>query len=241
MKKKLVIFDMDGLMFETGRSAYNSYLMAAIKNDFEMNTDVYYYLTGRTNSGIIAEITKIYNTEEAVEWRKDMLKFKSEILDSTKRVYKKPGLIKLLDYLKANDYIYVLASSTILPLIKTYLKYEEMEDYFKYIVSGDQVKHGKPNPEIFLKACEIVNIEPKDALVLEDSIAGIKAANAAGIDSVLIEDDITDMIVKHTGQPIVLDLKELLKQQKENPNFQLEDLKEVISLLEEEVKDYGKI
>jgi HAD superfamily hydrolase (TIGR01509 family) len=234
MKKKLIIFDMDGLMFETGRLAYKSYLMTAIKNDFEMNTDVYYYLTGRTDSGIIAEITKIYNTKEAVAWRKDMLKYKFEILDNNKRVYKKPGLNKLIEYLKNNDYIFVLASSTIFPVIKTYLKYEGIEDYFDFIVSGDQVKYGKPNPEIFIKACEMVNIEPKDALVLEDSIAGIKAANAAGIDSVLIEDDITDMISKTSGKHIVLDLKELNKHQKENPNYHLEDLEEVIILLEEE-------
>jgi HAD superfamily hydrolase (TIGR01509 family) len=237
MKKKLIIFDMDGLMFETGRLAYNSYLMSAIKNDFEMNTDVYYYLTGRTNSGIIDEITKIYDTEDAVEWRKDMLKFKSQILDNNKRVYKKPGLLKLIEYLKANEYIFVLASSTIFPVIKTYLKYEKMEDYFEFIVSGDQVKYGKPNPEIFIKACEIVNIDPKDAVVLEDSIAGIKAANAAGIDSVLIEDDITDMINKASGKHIVLDLKKLTRQQKENPNYHLEDLEEIIVLLEEKFKD----
>ena len=51
-KIKLVIFDMDGLMFETGRLAYRAYLSAAEEYDFEVCQDVYYYLTGKTEADI---------------------------------------------------------------------------------------------------------------------------------------------------------------------------------------------
>ncbi len=70
---------------------------------------------------------------------------------------------------------------------------------FDQIISGDDVKKGKPEPEIFLKACSKMNIPPSEALVFEDSIAGIEAARRAGILSFIIKDNLIGL-PDHNGE-----------------------------------------
>lgn len=193
-KVKLVIFDMDGLMFDTGRLAYRNYTKTAQKFDFELNPNVYYHLTGRNEAGFRKALKELYGSEQPTDtWRDFMTSNKMEIITTERRVYKKKGLLELLQFLKDNDYLIALASSSKREIISFYLEIEEMPNCFDAIIAGDEVTKGKPNPEIFLKACKKLNILPGDALVLEDSLVGIEAANRAGIPSFLIEDDISDL------------------------------------------------
>lgn len=233
MKPKLVIFDMDGLMFETGRLAYSAYLQSAERYNYEMIHDVYYYLTGRTESSIIERMKELYGENNDVfAWRKEMVKNKAIVLEKQKRVYKKKGLLELLSYLKGHHIKYALASSTKRDIIEQYLIYEGMEDYFAYIVSGDEVKNGKPNPEIFLKACDKAHVKKEYAMVLEDSMVGIKAANSAGIISCLIEDDITDMPT-YSGK-VKVNTEKLSKRNKvSEATYQFESLLDIISFIED--------
>ena len=69
-----------------------------------------------------------------------------------------------------------------------HLKDSRFENYFDVIITGEDIEKTKPNPEIFLKALERLNIEPKKAIVIEDSIAGIKAAKNAGIFAIHVPD-----------------------------------------------------
>lgn len=191
---KLVIFDMDGLMFDTGRLAYRAYVETAKKFDLEISPDVYYHLTGRNELGIREGMKELYGDGLPTDvWRDYINQIKQEILNKEKRVYKKEGLLELLEFLKENEMLIGLASSSKKETILMYLEFEDMPDVFDVIVAGDEVRNGKPDPEIFLKACQKLNIKPESALVLEDSLAGIEAANKAGIPVILIEDDITDL------------------------------------------------
>lgn len=114
MKKiKLVIFDMDGLMFETGRLAYRAYLRAAEEYDFEVCQEVYYYLTGRTEADIRKGMQELYgSTVPTNRWRAAMNRQKEVILAEEKRVFKKPGLLELLEALKKQDCLIAVASSS---------------------------------------------------------------------------------------------------------------------------------
>ena len=228
---KLIIFDMDGLMFDTGRLAYRVYSKTALEFDFELNPNVYYQLTGRNEAGFRAELKELYGEELPTDtWREFMIATKKEILAEEKRVYKKKGLLELLAYLKENDYFIALASSSKREIIDLYLEIENMPDVFDVIVAGDEVSIGKPNPEIFVMACEKLQIDPKEALVIEDSLAGIEAASRGCIPSILVEDDITDL-APLTGK---YELKKQLPVSKERayqPTYQLNDLVEVREFL----------
>lgn len=93
---QLVIFDMDGLMFETGRLAYRAYLKSAEEHDFELIHDVYYYLTGKREAEIRQGMKELYGDVPVDQWRDSMNRYKEAILAEEKRVYKKPGLLDLL-------------------------------------------------------------------------------------------------------------------------------------------------
>jgi len=66
-----------------------------------------------------------------------------------------------------------------------------IKQYFDFIIGGDEVNEAKPNPEIFLKAAEALNLEPKQCVVVEDAILGIQAAKAANMTCIAVEDDFT--------------------------------------------------
>ncbi|MBV7391219.1 HAD family phosphatase [Enterococcus sp. ALS3] len=233
-KVELLIFDMDGLMFETGRLAYRSYLKSAEKYDYEMNHNVYYYLTGRVEEAILNEMGNLYGEEVPYpEWREEMKASKNRVFAAEKRVFKKKGLENLLKYAKDSQRMVAVASSNFLHNIEEYLEIEGVIQYIDFIISGDEVTNGKPDPEIFLKACEKANVSPENAVVLEDSRVGIKAAKAAKIRAFLVEDEITDLPINMGKYKLLMDLSQSLAYEVK-PDVSFKDLDEVVDYLKNE-------
>ena len=79
-------------------------------------------------------------------------------------------------------------SSTKHDIVAEYLHLAKLDKYFAFVIGGDQVQRSKPNPDIFLAACQCADISPEHALVLEDSENGILAASTADIPVVCIPD-----------------------------------------------------
>ncbi|NLL93567.1 MAG: HAD family phosphatase [Clostridiales bacterium] len=100
----------------------------------------------------------------------------------------KPGAYMLLEYLKTNRYPVALATSTSKESTMSHLEESKMKEYFDAIITGDMVANGKPAPDIYLKACESVGINPTRSIALEDSPNGLKAATAAGMRAIMIPD-----------------------------------------------------
>ncbi|MDA3973875.1 HAD family phosphatase [Enterococcus thailandicus] len=223
-KIELFIFDMDGLMFDTGRLSYRGYFNSAEKHDYELNHNVYYYLTGKTDPDIRLGMKELYGEEVPYnEWRDSMNVFKNELLAKEKTVHKKYGLVPLLDFAKEQGVKIAVASSSNREKVSTYLEMEGLTDYFDVLLAGDEVEAGKPNPEIFLKASQKAGVDPAHALVFEDSRVGIEAARRAGILSVLVEDDITDLPVRKGRYPLKKDLSRL-RERPAPADFQFHDL-----------------
>ena len=100
----------------------------------------------------------------------------------------KPGAKKLLRYLKDNGYRVALATATAADKASEYLERVGLLGYFDAVVSARMVKNGKPKPDIYLYAAQTLGFEPQDCVALEDSVNGVKAANAAGCKTVLVPD-----------------------------------------------------
>ena len=100
----------------------------------------------------------------------------------------KKGLIEALNYLKSLNKKIALASSSSKQLILDNLKDTNLTAYFDYIVSGEDFKQSKPNPEIFLNCSKHFNLQPERCLVLEDSKSGIEAAINANMQAVWVPD-----------------------------------------------------
>ncbi|MCF6335335.1 MAG: HAD-IA family hydrolase, partial [Spirochaetales bacterium] len=95
-----------------------------------------------------------------------------------------PGVEELLNRLTKAGFVIALASSSPSSIINFILSKCRIENYFKIIMSGDDVEKGKPDPEIFLKTAEKNKTRPENCIVIEDSENGITAANRAGMKSI---------------------------------------------------------
>ena len=91
-------------------------------------------------------------------------------------------------YLKEKGVKVGLATSTVRERATGYLKAHHIDQYFDELVFGDTVEHGKPAPDIYLKACEMLDVKPEEAIAVEDSINGILSAGRAGMYPVMAID-----------------------------------------------------
>ncbi len=185
---KAVIFDMDGLMIDSERVTYNEYVKKLHMLGFDDFTeDLYKKCLGKNKAGICQVFIDHYGEDFPMTevwddvhiWIDDNLK---------QHVPKKKGLDRLLRYLKDNGYKTIVATSSVRSRVDMILKSAGITEYFDDSICGNEVAHGKPDPEIFLIACQKLDVLPNEALVLEDSEAGIQAAYAGGIDVICIPD-----------------------------------------------------
>ena len=106
--------------------------------------------------------------------------------------------MEILKFFEENGVKMAIASSSSIEVITKNLERADIKKYFSAIVSGDDVEHGKPAPDIFLKAAEKINLPASECYVFEDSFNGIRGAYAAGCTPVMIPDTVqpTDEIKK---------------------------------------------
>lgn len=193
MKYKLIIFDMDGLMFDTELMYYRSWFEFTDKYDFNFDENMRTKLVGKNEEAIRNELIKLLGSEEKVKMlRKDLNAYRTNYFKTYTTSLKKEGLQELLDFAKGNDIKCALASSSDREKIDFLLEKEKIRDYFDYIISGEDVEKSKPDPEIFIKAKENFNLLDEEALILEDSYNGYLACQSSGMDYRIIHDSSFD-------------------------------------------------
>ena len=116
-----------------------------------------------------------------------------------------PGLHLFLEQLKAKNIPLGLATMGDQNNLELTLKQLEITSYFHSTTGGDQVTQGKPHPEIFLRAAEKIGIDPNDCLVFEDTLSGITAAQAAGMEVVGISTQFSQEKVLELGCGVALE------------------------------------
>jgi len=128
-----------------------------------------------------------------------------------------PGAIELMKSLRENGFAVALASSAPIENIRLVMRELGIEDSFHAIVSGREVKEGKPSPQGFLLAAEKLGVEPKDCIVIEDAVAGVTAAKKAGMRCIAVTNTHpreslmeADLVVSTLETVSVSDLERLL-------------------------------
>lgn len=186
-----VLFDCDGLMFDTERVAQDMWREIAKQYDVILPNDLFVCITGVKDTSLMEPYYKTIPhlkeiKEEAGKRRFDLNYWKTFYPN---RLNKK-GLVELNHYLFKEKIPCAVCSSSRKEYVETLLKTSSKELYFDAIIGGDMVTHGKPDPEIFLKGAEILHANPENCLVLEDSKMGILAARNAHMHSCFIRDTI---------------------------------------------------
>ncbi|MCI9616734.1 MAG: HAD family phosphatase [Eubacterium sp.] len=185
---RAVIFDMDGLMIDSERVTYECFRKYLKDKDTDMTEEFYKTLLGQTikvcKQKVLDQFGKDFSYEDCVKQVHEMLDERLLI----EGVPIKKGLIELLKYLKENHYKMIVATSSERIRVDKILKNAGILEFFDDSICGDEVENGKPNPEVFLKACEKLGVRGDEALVLEDSEAGIQAAFDGGIKVICVPD-----------------------------------------------------
>ncbi len=182
------IFDMDGLMLDTERIALAAWTAALEELSIDLPEGFFVRLIGKRTTDSQELMHRTLGPGAPVEalWEAWGRNFEAHI--EREPVPTKPGLFPLLDDLKARDYPRIVATSTGGPRARRHLTDVGLLEYFTDVVSGRDVPLGKPAPDIFLRAAEILEVPPANCLVLEDSGPGIQGAHAADMLPVLIPD-----------------------------------------------------
>lgn len=188
MEVKGVIFDMDGLMFDTERIYYKAWQEAAQALGYAITWEIYTQIVAR-NSRYIEKVLKQILGED-LPYTALALKKKEicEQIIEEEGISTKPGLLALLDTLEKQGIKKAVATSSGREKALGYLKLAGIEQRFDAIICGNEVEESKPNPEIFLKAAQLIGKKPEECLVLEDSRLGIQAAYRAGMRGIFIPD-----------------------------------------------------
>jgi len=185
---KAVIFDMDGLMIDSERVTYDGYVIECGKLGLTMEKEFYKKLLGLTVAEIYQKFYDQYGTSFPMEQVLDRVHKYVEDVFQEKGVPIKEGLTELLAYLKEHGYQTVVATSSSRSRVDRILEQAGLAQYFDASICGDEVEKGKPDPEVFLKACKKAGVKPAEAIVLEDSEAGIQASFSAGIPVICVPD-----------------------------------------------------
>lgn len=188
MDTKAVIFDMDGVIFDSERAVYNGWLELAAKYNIQNIETIYKKCIG-VNSVVTRQIFMDYYGEDFPydEYKEEQSQNYHAKYDNG-RLPMKPGIRELLVSLKENHYKIAIASSTRTSLVEKQIIDAGLREYFDVIVGGDMVSKSKPEPDIFLKAARLLNVPPENAYVIEDSYNGIRAAFAGGMIPVMVPD-----------------------------------------------------
>lgn len=183
-----IVFDMDGLLFDSERIVQRSWEEAGNQLGLEHMGETIYHTLGMNLAGrnhyFRNTIAKDFTCEEfAKQARIWFYKIVNE-----EGLPMKNGARELLEYGKANGYRMAIATSSRREYALKNLKAAKIYDFFDAGVFGDMVQHAKPNPEIYLKACDSIGAAPANCIALEDAPAGIRAAYAAGMKPIMIPD-----------------------------------------------------
>lgn len=187
---KAFIFDLDGVIVDTAKYHYLAWKKIATELGIEFTHENNELLKGVSRVRSLDIILGLGKVEASQEQKDQWLVQKNEeyltyLVDMDQSEIL-PGVMPVLEFLKANNQPIALGSAS--KNARPILEKTGILSYFDVIVDGNDVSNAKPDPEVFLQAAQKLDITNENSIVFEDSVAGIQAANSAGMTSVGIGD-----------------------------------------------------
>lgn len=186
--KKAVIFDMDGLIFDTERLFMEQLAVVMKDYGYQLTREIYSQTLGTCGELLEKLMQSHYGLDYPIEKISQEADRRVRIVAETVGLTLKPQIVEVLEYLQKEGIPCAVASSTRSDKVVYYLEKTGIRHCFKEIVGGEMVEKSKPEPDIFLKASERLGIKAEESVVLEDSENGVRAAHAAGCDVICVPD-----------------------------------------------------
>lgn len=185
-QKKAFIFDLDGVIVDTAKYHFLAWKKIATELGIEFTEEHNELLKGVSRVRSLDIILELGNKKASQEDKNKWLTQKNEDylsqlvdMDASEIL---PGVFKVLQFLKEKNQPIALGSAS--KNARPILEKTGILSYFDAVVDGNDVTNAKPDPEVFLIAAELLKVKPEDAIVFEDSVAGIQAANIAMMTSI---------------------------------------------------------
>lgn len=183
-----VVFDMDGILFDTQKVYCRTWAeVAEILNLKDLDEPAFYCI-GRNRKDQEEILNRYYPEGFPFD---EFYRLKNEIFDEhieQDGIPLKEGTLEILEYLKSINAKVAIASSSRIDVIEHHLEETGLRNMFDKIIGGNMVEHSKPSPDIYLKACSELGVNPEETFAVEDSYNGVRAAVAAGMKTIMIPD-----------------------------------------------------
>lgn len=189
---KALIFDMDGVIIDSEPGSMEQILAFVRSKRPEVTRKELYQIVGRTSRDVWTRIAGV------IGWDKDWLATRTEYREVWQPAHPhtvnyheifRPAVLDILKWAREKGMRTAVASSTAYEKVKMILTQVGVAPYLDVIVSGEQFKESKPNPEIYLKTAQLLGALPKECIAIEDSTVGITAAHRAGVKVIALRDD----------------------------------------------------
>lgn len=182
MPIEAVIFDMDGVLVDSERYWLESRVEFAAERGLAWTMDDQRHAMGRSTvewADVMKERMKLDMTLEAIM---------DDVIGKVNRKFAErfpslPGALEAV-HTAASAYPVALASGSPTSVIQNVMKLTGLDKVFLHVVYGDEMEHGKPDPEIYFKTAALLGVDPKRCLGIEDSANGVRALHAAGMYSI---------------------------------------------------------
>jgi beta-phosphoglucomutase family hydrolase len=179
-----VIFDMDGTLVATTEGDFLAWQRLFLDYGKHLSYEEYFPLLGKKSIDVVKEGLGLDGEEAELAMHKKMEYFENFVRD--RGIVTMPNAEVFLQEIKDLNIPIALATSSRKMKMKLVMEESGLEKYFSVFVTGEEVAHGKPEPDIFLLAAERLHVDPSQCLVLEDAVNGVAAAKAAGMKCIAI-------------------------------------------------------
>lgn len=206
-----VVFDMDGVLFDTERLCEQSWLVTAGEEGLPDMEKIFPRCIGLNANDSRKIVMEAYGEDFAYEdFRQRASEWFRDYIDKNGLPIKQ-GTREILAWLKESGWRVGLASSTRRSTVLGHLEQAGISEFFSVVITGDMVEHSKPWPDIYLLACRELGAAPEEAYAIEDSPNGIRSAHAAGMTPLMVPDMIVpDQEMVRLSRKIFSDLGQVL-------------------------------
>lgn len=208
---KALLFDMDGLIFDSEKVVQRSWNMAGNTLGYGNIGDHIYNTLGMNAKSRGEYFKGVFGEEFPNDKFRDLARENFYGIVEKEGLSVKTGARELIHYAKQLGYRMAVVTSSRKPYVEEMFKKAGLYEYFDVFICGDMVTKSKPDPEIYEKACRLLGVRPENCVAFEDAPAGVESATAAGVDVIMVPDLVRpDGVTLHKTWRVITRLDEAI-------------------------------